>query len=168
MAPRKKGAKVTYTYTFQDGVSLVIEAGKDGVTKELIAFLNLSDHDMALQDRYQAENEDYGYQNILKWYFSVTSRNGGKQIDHPMYWFPDPKADIMRILFPEEKSVPQMIRKIEQAIEMLTESQRDLIWESYGLLKGDTEIAKSLNVSREAIQNRRKRILKQIQKLMNA
>ena len=56
--------------------------------------------------------------------------------------------------------------KVRQAIEQLTENQQDLVWEAYGMLRGDTEIAKEQNTSRQAIQNRRNKIKSRIEKLL--
>ena len=55
---------------------------------------------------------------------------------------------------------------VNQIMTSLTENQRELIWEAYGMLRGDTEIAREQNVTREAIQNRRKKIMCRVEKLL--
>ena len=161
--PRKKA---TYTYKFQDDASVTLEAGKDGVTKKLIVFLEESDRKFDLQKRYQEENESYAYQNAVAKYFSPACNFS----DHPMNWFADLGATIEQILFSEEEVSPfeTMLEKLDSVMEMLTDGQRDLIRDIYGLMKTDTEIAAEQNVSFQAIQNRRKKMMKRIEKLMNA
>ena len=166
MATINRREKATYTYQFQDGASSSLEVGKDGVTAELIDFLKQSDHEFALQKRYQDDNESYAYQNAVSKYFSPSCNFS----DHPMHWFTDPKATIEQILFSEEEVSPfeDMLEKLDSVMEMLTDGQRDLIRDLYGLLKTDVEIAAEQNVTFQAIQNRRKKMLKRIEKLMNA
>ena len=84
---------------------------------------------------------------------------------NPIEQIADSKADIFKLLCPDEtENVTE--KKVRQAIEQLTENQQDLVWEAYGMLRGDTEIAKEQNTSRQAIQNRRNKIKSRIEKLL--
>ena len=87
-------------------------------------------------------------------------------MDNPIDQIPDDASDIMSILFPEDDSASRMLREMPKILDMLTDSQRDLIWEAYGLQKGDTEIAQEQNVTRIAIHNRRTKIMKRVEKLL--
>ena len=158
----KSKKKTTYTYQYLDGRSCEIEVGKDGVTKELLSFLEESDREMDLQMRYQRQNTDYFYLNCSK----VFSDNPGDTREDPVNQLPDRNADIFSILFPEKPVMSSEIQQLSHVMDMLTEKQRDLIWEAYGLHKGDTEIAREQHVTREAIQNRRKKIIRRIEKLL--
>ena len=58
------------------------------------------------------------------------------------------------------------IKVTTRLVKQLAENQQDLVWEAYGMLRGDTEIAKEQNTSRQAIQNRRNKIKSRIEKLL--
>lgn len=161
MASKKIKEKNTYTYLYLNGQSTELEAGKDGVTQELIDYLEASDDEMRLQERYKRENDDPVFQHFL-WRY----QRSAKIMDSPIDQIPDENMDIFEILFPEEELMPIMRQMLPHVLEKLTDNQRNLIWEAYGLQKGDTEIAREQNVSREAIQNRRKKILRRVEKLL--
>ncbi len=161
MASKKTKRKITYTYLYLDGQTSELEVGKDGVTQELIDYLEASDDELRLQERYKRENDDPLFQHFMQIY-----ERSSKVMDNPVDQIPDEEADIMRILYPEGSSTPNMLEMLPQVLEKLTESQRDLIWEAYGLQKGDTEIALEQNVTRLAIHNRRVKILKRVEKLL--
>ena len=149
-----------YTYYFQNNESCVLQAGKDGVTEELLRFLQENDRETGLQDRYQREREDYALKHALRAYCAdpMSKLNPIEQIA-------DSKADIFKLLCPDETENGTE-KKVRQAIEQLTENQQDLVWEAYGMVRGDTEIAKEQNTSRQAIQNRRNKIKSRIEKLL--
>ena len=120
-----------YTYYFQNNESCVLQAGKDGVTEELLRFLQENDRETGLQDRYQREREDYALKHALRAYCAdpMSKLNPIEQIA-------DSKADIFKLLCPDEtENVTE--KKVRQAIEQLTENQQDLVWEAYGMLRGD-------------------------------
>ena len=151
MARAKKYETITYTYFFQDGETAVIEAGQEGISEELIRFLRESDNEAHLQERYQRENEDYGFMNA--------------QRDGTPFQIADPGADIFTALFQDDAD-DSAEENIRRAIGMLTEEQQDLVWEAYGMMRGDTEIAEQQNVSRQAIANRRKKMLHRVEKIL--
>ena len=86
-----------YTYYFQNNESCVLQAGKDGVTEELLRFLQENDRETGLQDRYQREREDYALKHSLRAYCAdpMSKLNPIEQIA-------DSKADIFKLLCPDE------------------------------------------------------------------
>lgn len=163
MATKRTRKKISYIYQYLNGETAILEVGKDGVTKELLNFLKESDHEFELSSRYQTENESYEFQNFMKYF----GNNPDGCIESPEAQIADPRAEIASILFPEDDSEDLPLEEVSRILQDLSENQQDLIWDAYGLLKGDTEIAKEQNVTREAIQNRRKRILKQVEKRLS-
>ncbi len=152
----------TYTYKSVDGSTRTIRVGEDGVTEEMIVLLQESDREMALQERYQEENADYSIRNAIR-RFETAPNN---IIDHPLDWIADPKADIMKILFPDRAEDSLLLKKLESAIEQLTDNQRDLIYELYGFCKSMADVAREQDVTYEAIQNRRSKIFRRLKKLV--
>jgi hypothetical protein len=65
-----------------------------------------------------------------------------------------------------KRNMKNGIRVTARLVKQLAENQQDLVWEAYGMLRGDTEIAKEQNTSRQAIQNRRNKIKSRIEKLL--
>ena len=152
---------VTYTYQSADGSTFTLEAGKDGVTKKLIQFLEESDRKADLDERYEAEQLDWKFRNA-----QITYEEQGDLLeDSPLERIADPDADIAAILFPEAEEDSLPLARLEEAIEQLTESQKDLVHELYGLRKSMSEVAREQGVSLTAIQNRRGKILRQLGKL---
>lgn len=164
MATLKKNQNPTsYTYESVDGSTSTIEVGKDGVTKEMIVLLQQDDNRCYLQDLYQMRHESYKFQNAMAKY----CRSGDENAENPFYQIEDPAADISRILFPEEADDPEMLERLCKAIEQLTDNQKDMIHELYGLRKPHVEIAREQNVTPVAIRNRRDKILKRLAKLLD-
>ena len=153
----------TYTYKSVDGTSRTIRVGEDGVTEEMIVLLRDSDREMDLQDRYQEENSSYEYQNAVARFEKIPNEDE----DHPLERIADPRADIMKILFPDNAEDSLLLKKLETAMEQLTEGQRDLIYELYGFCKSMSDVAREQDVSYEAIQNRRSKIFRRLKKLID-
>jgi len=53
-------------------------------------------------------------------------------------------------------------------MELLTEGQRDLIYELYGFCKSMADVAREQDVTYEAIQNRRSKIFRRLKKLIES
>ena len=161
---RKPENTQSYTYESADGSRNTICAGEEGVTEELIQFLRESDSQMALQERNQRMHTSYAFQNAMERY----ALSPDAERLNPLEQIPDPSADIMRMLFPEEGEDPWLAEKVREAMEQLTEQQRELIDALYYSRRKVTEIALEQHVTREAIQNRRNKIFRRIRKLMEA
>ena len=72
--------------------------------RDIIILLDGSDHDMDLQDRYVAENADYGMENRKQRQAdgSQTDGDDDQTFDSdPMESIADPRADVMTTLFPD-------------------------------------------------------------------
>lgn len=153
---------ITYTYYSVDGSKTVIHSGEEGVTEEMILLLKSEDNQSHLQDRYQEENTDYDYMNAQE-----------RLEEHPdsenlRGEIADPSADLFRILFPDEENASPMKQKLLHVFEQLTDSQKDLVYDLFGLCKTAVDVANEQNVSYQAIQNRRTKILKRLKKLMKS
>lgn len=164
MNTRKTSEQTTYTYKSVDGSTRTIRVGEDGVTEEMIILLRDSDREMALQERYQEENSSYKLQNAIRRFENVPNEDE----DHPLDRIADPRADIMKILFPNKAEDSLLMKKLESAMELLTEGQRDLIYELYGFCKSMADVAREQDVTYEAIQNRRSKIFRRLKKLIES
>ena len=162
MANQARKNFTTYTYVSADGTRCTLQAGQDGVTEEMIRFLAESDHEQELQERCQAEHADYRYRNAVRHFEQIPNEDG----DHPLERIADPNADILKILFPEEADDSVALQRLETAMEQLTDSQRALIQDIYGIGRSLSDIARAEGVSVTAIQNRRGKILRRLQKMI--
>ena len=161
----KKAKEQTNTYTYKsvDGTTITIRAGENGVTEEMIRILKESDNEMNLQERYQEENESYSYRNAIEHFEKVPNEDE----DHPLDRIADSRADIMGILFPDHAEDSLLMKKLEKAMDQLTEGQKDLIFELYGFCKNMADIAREQDVTLTAIQNRRNKIFRRLKKLID-
>ena len=157
---------VTYTYKFADGSTETVRAGENGLTEEVLAVLRQEDKSWAAQEDYQLKHIDWDFLNAVIY----DEKHPDDLADHPFDLFPDPKADIEKILFPEEEEkvdkVEMMLIDIRYALTQLTESQQILVNELYGQCKGISQLAREYNVTHHAIQVRRDRILRRIRKIV--
>ena len=153
----------SYTYESVDGSRNTIHPGQDGVTEELIIFLQSSDRDFALQDRSQQENTSYDFQNAVSRY----DADADHEACGPWEKIADPSADIMSILFPDEEITINMIEKLRSAITYLTDQQKDLVNALYHAKKTVSEIAREQGVTPGAIQDRRRKIFERLRKILD-
>jgi len=160
---KAKDATNTYTYKSVDGTIITIRAGENGVTEEMIRIMLESDNEMHLQERYQEENESYSYRYAVQHFENIPNEDE----DHPLERIADSQADIMSILFPDHAEDSVLLKKLEKAMEQLTEEQQNLIYELYGFCKNMAEIAREQNVTLSAIQNRRNKIFRRLKKVID-
>jgi len=164
MNTRKTNEENTvYTYKTQDGNTWTIRAGENGVTEEMIAFLRENDRERELQDLYQEKNTCYRFRNALDCYKKVARED---EI-HPLEMIIDPESDIMNVLFPDEEESSPLLKELDVALAQLTPNQLDLIHELYGCCKSMAEVAREQGVTRQAIKDRHRKILRRLKKLMN-
>lgn len=154
--------RTTYTYYSVDGSKTVIRSGEDGVTEEMILLLKSEDNQSHLQDRYQEEITDYGFLNAREWL------DEHPDDENPRGEIIDPSADILRILFPDAEDISPMKEKLLRVFEQLTDNQKDLVYDLFGLCKTAIDVANEQDVSYQAIQNRRTKILKRLKKLLES
>ena len=164
MANIQKKNPTTYTYESVNGTKSTIQVGKDGVTQKWLAILMEDDAAVLEQDDVQQKHADYSFQNAVARY----ERCPDDDSEHPMDEIPDPAADIFRILYPEETADSPLLEKLRETIGQLTDDQRDLILDLYGMCKTSTQIGKEKNVTEAAIRNRREKIHRRIKKLIES
>ena len=104
--------------------------------RDIIILLDGSDHDMDLQDRYAAENADYGMENRKQRQAdgSQTDGDDDQTFDSdPMESIADPRADVMKTLFPDDTPGNPLVMQAEEFIEThLKPAQQDMIYGHLG------------------------------------
>ena len=104
--------------------------------RDIIILLDGSDHDMDLQDRYAAENADYGMENRKQRQAdgSQTDGDDDQTFDSdPMESIADPRADVMKTLFPDDTPGNPLVMQVEEFIEtQLKPAQQDMIYGHLG------------------------------------
>jgi hypothetical protein len=104
--------------------------------RDIIILLDGSDHDMDLQDRYAAENADYGMENRKQRQAdgSQTDGDDDQTFDSdPMESIADPQADVMKTLFPDDTQGNPLVMQVEEFIEThLKPAQQDMIYGHLG------------------------------------
>ena len=100
--------------------------------RDIIILLDGSDHDMDLQDQYAAENADYGMENRKQRQAdgSQTDGDDDQTFDSdPMESIADPRADVMKTLFPDDTPGNPLVMQVEEFIEThLKPGQQDMIY----------------------------------------
>lgn len=140
-------------------VTYEFEAGKDGVTEELIIKADEDFHEWDLQDRYEEEHRDYTFQNETR-----RCEEEGSNIN-ALENLPDVKSDIWERLFPEITEPSEMEQKVRAIIETLTPEQQNLFFARMGEGKKLEDIRleeaaiTGKTVTHQAISNRWKKVL---------
>ena len=108
----------------------------DAENRDFIIMLDGSDHDMDLQDRYAAEYADYGMENRKQRQAdgSQTDGDDDQTFDSdPMESIADPRADVMKTLFPDDTPGNPLVTQAENFIEtQLKPAQQDMIYGHLG------------------------------------
>ena len=108
----------------------------DAENRDFIIMLDGSDHDMDLQDRYAAENADYGMENRKQRQAdgSQTDGDDDQTFDSdPIESIADPRADVMKTLFPDDTPGNPLVTQAENFIEtQLKPAQQDMIYGHLG------------------------------------
>jgi len=165
----KNTEALAFTYYFADGQSVTYRSGDVGpdgavIPEEVIVFLRESNHREYLDERYQEENTSYDFLNAQEKY----DRNPDDYDAAPINCISDPSGNILRQLFPVVEHTPRLIKLLREALPLLTETQRDLICDLYGLQRPIVDLANEQGVTEAAIRNRRNKILKRLKKLIEA
>ena len=104
--------------------------------RDIIILLDSSDHDMDLQDRYAAENADYVMENRKQRQAdgSQTDGDDDQTFDSdPMESIADPRADVMKTLFPDDTPGNPLVTQAEEFIEtQLKPAQQDMVYGHLG------------------------------------
>lgn len=115
------------------------------------------DHKQKLSDRYYEEAKDYTTEN----------RKASTDFkDDPIDCLPDRGPSIHDLAFPEGEPLDPRIEALYQAMEKLTDKQRDLIYDLYGSCRSMEDVAKEAGVTRQAIYGQKMRIIERLRKLM--
>ena len=146
-----------------------IPLGENGENLEWVIMLDRDDHNVDLQNRYQGENEDYGFRNQV----DNTKAGDDEDMEDTDAWakLADPSADIEKLLFAEEELEDPQVTKLLQLMEQLTESQINLIYDYFGARKQLTEIcdeenaANGTNKRPQSVGNRKKKDNESLRKL---
>jgi len=158
-------AYITWDEENKCNITHYVEVGKDGVTEEILVFLDEDDHDSDLQERYIDENADYGFQNKqLDYHKNQEDEN----LTDPINEIEDKHANPFDLLFPKDEALNEQLLQLISAMDKLTEAQRNLIYEHFGARKTLEEIRQAeidstgKDVSQQAFSNRLKRIITQL------
>ena len=149
-----------YVYYPAQGEPIYITPGRD-VSEEIIIMLSQMDHDEELAARYDERHRDYGVSNIQA---KVADTNDSTDED-PIDTLPDPRGDILSILFPDEEPTSAMVEILAQVMTELTPQQVDFIYDRFGLQMTETDIAARDGVTKQAVFNRQKKLFSRIRKL---
>lgn len=139
-----------------------IELTLSGMPEENVRVILEFDHRTELDDRYYEEAKDIRTENRKVKF--TTGEDGFR--DDPIDCLPDMGPTVHEYAFPERKELDPRIEQLTCAMQQLTPTQRDLIYDIYGSCRSLEEIAAEDGVSRQAIYNRKDKILKRLRKLM--
>lgn len=137
--------------------------GEDGMTTEWVILLNSIDHDEDLGDRYEEENRDYHFENFKR---AVAAGNTGDVVEEEFAGFASHKTDPVSVLFGQAKTENPEVVKLRKAMRQLTPAQLDLIYSIFGEMRTCADIAREQGVTKQAVGNRKNKILKRLKKLM--
>ncbi|MCH3955509.1 MAG: hypothetical protein LKE44_09995 [Eubacterium sp.] len=139
------------------------EVGKD-LSEELTVFLDGSDHDMDLNDRYEEENRDVLFDRKASIYESSEGEDGAED---PWNEIEDKSSSLYREEVPENPDSD----KVRQVIDRdCTPAQQDLFFEHFGSGRQLTDIASEEEqktgkpVSRQAMNSRKNKLIRKVAK----
>jgi len=146
-----------------------IEVGKD-LSVELTLILDELDHAVDLNDRYENEARDKTFYSNLKNY-EANPYDGDAQ--NPWEDIGDNSGNPEEILFAKSKPENKKTALVRRAVEeKLTDNQKDLYYDHFGISKQLVEIAREEGEqtgkipSNQAMNNRKNKILEKISKFL--
>ncbi|WKY49091.1 hypothetical protein Q5O24_07220 [Eubacteriaceae bacterium ES3] len=154
-------AYVTWDDQKKHTVTHYLEIGIEGVTEELLVMLDEDDHQIDLQERYDAENTDFSFLNQQRLH---NQSSEDCKID-PIDAIRDKKSDPFDLIFPQDDKTSELMPQLLEAMNKLTDAQRDLIYNHLGSMKQLEEILKDeiavtgKVISQQAMSNRWKKII---------
>ena len=137
------------------------EIGKDGITEELAILIDEDDHRQDLQERYDREKADYDFQNKQRHH----DEDEQEFAQNPVESLLANGADPQEILFPEDETPNELLFLLMEAMDKLTDAQKNLVFDRYGAMKQLEEIRQEeiaetgREVSQQAVSNRWKKII---------
>lgn len=162
---KKKFNTTEYTYYKYDpatkrDVPVKIVAGQNGVTEEYITMLREMDEANRIADEREERHRDKGFEAKKN---RAALNDDGTAYD-PFNEIADKSAD------PANQPEPDTVDKIElmrKFMKELTEEQITLIYQIYGMNRRLSDIAGECGVSKQAIANRRDKIIARLTKLLD-
>lgn len=150
-------------------VTQKLEVGKD-LSLELTLYLDQSDHDMDLNDRYQDELRDSLFDSKIK---SYKSDSDDEDAVDPWDMLADKSSSLEDILFAESETENPQVAHVRKVIdENCTESQQKFFFEHFGMGKqleemrqAEAEQAGRLPSS-QAMTNRKNKIVDKVAKAL--
>lgn len=143
---------------------VTVQAGIDGVLQVHIDVLLEQNHRWYLQERYDNENRDWDHVGRQIEAENVNTDEGYERCE-----LADNGPDIHYQAFPEDMEKEPEDSRMEElmkALEQLTQEQRDLIYEVLGANRSLAEIAEEQGVTRQALNNRKNKIVARLRKIM--
>ncbi|WP_019543607.1 hypothetical protein [Selenomonas bovis] len=161
---------LTYTYARWNEEThsydtIVLTAGQDGVTEDIILLLDQMDHDSDLIDRYEEELRDPGFEKRRKAYES--DPEDGDEGD-PWNQIEAPHADLTEDAERREKPNAEKIRRVVE--EDFTPEQQDLFFSHYGeckqleQIRQEEAVRTGKPVTPQAMNNRKNKMIRKVAK----
>ena len=143
------------THSYRQEVCVV---GENGISPELRAMLD----EMDAEDDRRLDADDHHIDKV----FEIKKKDHGDDksghIPHPMDLIPQRRQRSFQDAVREDPRIGQLLL----AMEKLTPDQVDLVYAIYGEMQFGADVAREQGVSRQAVNNRLKKIHTRLAKLM--
>lgn len=136
----------------------VITVGDGGFTPELRALLD----EMDAEEKGYLDADDHHIDKVFEAKKSVHSADGSGRTPHPMDLIPQRRQRSFQDALQEDPRIGKLLL----AMDKLTPEQVDLIYAIYGEMQFGADVAREQGVSRQAVNNRLKKIHTRLAKLM--
>lgn len=134
-----------------------IELTISGMPEEKVKVILEFDHQAELSDRYWNEAKDWGMEKMKA---SIDFK------DDPIDCIADRGPEVHDLAFPAAETLDPRVEALYKAMGHLSEEQVDLIYDIFGSCRSLEEIAEEAGVTRQAIYDRKRRIVNKLRKLM--
>lgn len=157
---------VSRTFFWSDGYGGISEVtlplNRDNRTREIIKALVDGEEYERIQEETELRHRDMVVESKKA---QFEDSNSDVKV-HPLDAIPDPESDLFSQVFGESESDSSAVRKVKEVMKMLTEAQRDLIYDIYGAEMSMVDIAERDNIAKQAVFNRLAKIKKRVAKLL--
>ena len=160
------------TLSIKPGDKVFVDKVEKVVSEEYINELYSITHRIDLDDRYYEDNRDKVFDDQKKKQDDSSGNTGSDPFDTVL--FADVygachmynKAGNYTSQVNHDSKVYRALIAIEAIKDSLTEAQLDLLYDMYGKGMGQSELARKYGVSKQAIDNRKRKMLTRIKKLL--
>lgn len=164
---------LTYTYARWNEEThsydtIVLTAGQDGVTEEIILLLDQMDHDGDLGERYEEENKDQKFERKLRKYEADPDDDNAV---NPWNQIEDPHADLTEDAERREKPENPDAEKIRRVVkEDFTPEQQNLFFSHFGecrqleQIRQEEAACTGKPVTPQAMNNRKNKMIRKAAK----